>query len=297
MAYRMLRIWSCLALGLCFLCFGNSAIAGHSRHPYFDGGQSVDGRYVVTAELVTVPDRDGERVASHWQYMWKDTRTGETHSGKLAGLEFGASAVFDPLHAHTFVAPNGETFAIWNPNVLAPRPDNAKTPDVTKPDSRDFAGFSHRLTIYRKTGEIVRRLDLRDFLTDDDWNWLFCYQSQVYWQANFPGLSRDTAPRVGYALYQVSPDYTVLETLVGATEETAFKARQRGVTPPQPRLVRVNLLTGEFLGPTDPLPPTQTPVRPFVGGLGSRGKGERGQANYVPSLDPVRVEGTYQTPR
>lgn len=293
----MLRIWSCLALGLCFLCFGNSAIAGHSRHPYFDGGQSVDGRYVVTAELVTVPDRDGKRVASHWQYMWKDTHTGETHSGKLAGLEFGASAVFDPLHAHTFVAPNGETFAIWNPNVLAPRPDNAKTPDVTKPDSRDFAGFSHRLTIYRKTGEIVRRLDLRDFLTDDDWNWLFCYQSQVYWQANFPGLSRDTAPRVGYALYQVSPDYTVLETLVGATEETAFKARQRGVTPPQPRLVRVNLLTGEFLGPTDPLPPTQTPVRPFVGGLGSRGKGERGQANYVPSLDPVRVEGTYQTPR
>ncbi len=33
-----------------------------------------------------------------------------------------------------------------------------------------------------------------------------CYQSQVYWQASFPGLKRDNAPRVGYALYQVSPD-------------------------------------------------------------------------------------------
>lgn len=292
----MLSIWFCIALGWCFLFFGNFASAGHSRHPYFDGGQSADGRFVVTAELVTVPGRDSKPVASHWQYMWKDTRTGETHSGKLAGLGFGASAVFDPLHAHTFIAPNGETFAIWNPNVLAPRPDNAKTPDVTKPDSRDFAGFSHRLTVYRKTGEIVRRLDLRDFLTDDDWNWLFCYQSQVYWQANFSGLTRDNAPRVGYALYQVSPDYTVLETLVGATEEAALKARQRGVTAPPPRLVRVNLLTGEFLRPMAPLPPSQTPVRPFVGGLGSRGKGDRGQADYVPSLDPVRVEGTYKTP-
>jgi len=171
MADRMLSIWFCIALGWCFLGFGDFASAGHSRHPYFDGGQSADGRFVVTAELVTVPGRDSKPVASHWQYMWKDTRTGETHSGKLAGLGFGVSAVFDPLHAHTFIAPNGETFAIWNPNVLAPRPDNAKTPDVIKPDSRDFAGFSHRLTVYRKTGEIVRRLDLPDFLTDDDWNW------------------------------------------------------------------------------------------------------------------------------
>ncbi|WP_145048168.1 hypothetical protein [Lignipirellula cremea] len=248
----------------------------------------------MTAELVAERGQGKAAGESWWRFTWQDTQTTQTHTGRLEGLRDGKSGVFSPVHAHTFVAPDGATFAVWNPNVLAPRPNNVKAPDVTQPESRDFAGFSHRLTIYRRTGEIVKRLDLRDFLNDDDWNWLFCYQSQVYWQANFPDLTRDNAPRVGYALYQISPDYTVLETLVGATDEAARKAKERGATPPTPRLVRVDLITGKFLPADALLPPNKTPVRPFVGMLGRRGSGENGQANYAPSLDPVRVEGAFR---
>jgi len=193
-----------------------------------------------------------------------------------------------------FVPPGGETFAVWYPNVLAPAPKNARPPkELTATEARDYAGFTHRLTVYKKTGEVVKRLDLKDFLVEDDWKWLFCYGARVYWQANFPGLTRDNAPRVGYALYQISPDYTVLETLVGATTEAAVKVNEKGVTPPAPRLVRVDLTTGAFLDATAKLPPEKTPGRPLNGETTNRG--DNGQAAYVPSPDPVRVEGTFRT--
>jgi hypothetical protein len=269
-----------------------AAQSGHSRHPYVDGGQSADGRFVVTAELVGEP-ASGKQPATHaWEYTWKDLKTKQTHKGKLQGLRSGSNGVFDPVHAHLFVAPDGETFAVWNANVLAPTPMNAKPPkDLAASDVRDFPGFSHRLTIYKKTGEVVNRLDLKHFLNDADWNWLFCYGAQVYWQGNFSGLTRDNVPRVGYALYQVSPDYTVLETKIGATEEAARNAKARGVTPPADRLVRVDLISGKFLPADQQLPPEKTPVRPFKGGLSKRG-GDGGMADYIPSLDPVRSEGS-----
>lgn len=269
--------------------------AGHSRYPYFDGGQSADGRFVVSVELVDPAAAKGQSAAAHhWKYTWKDNKTGETIAGKLEGLATGKSGVFEPVHGHVFIPPGGATFAVWNPNVLAFNGAKARPPkDLTASEVRDFEGFTHRLTIYKKSGEVVKRLDLKDFLKEDDWKWLYCYGAQVYWQASFPGLTRDNAPRVGYALYQISPDYSVLETLVGATREGMAKAKERNVTPPAPRLVRVDLVTGKFLDPTEkPADPNKMPVRPFKGELSKRGEG--GMHDYIPSADPVRVEGTYK---
>jgi hypothetical protein len=269
------------------------ALAGHSRPPYCDGGQSVDGRFVVTTELKTTPAVGKTPATQEWSFTWRDTHTQQTHTGKLVGLG-GLDAVFDPTHAHLFVAPDGETFAVWNPNVCAPtQPLRAKFPvDLTTPSARAWEGFAHRLVVYQKTGLVVARLDLRDFLQADDWAWLFCYGRQVYWQANYPGLTRDNAPRVGYALYRVSPDYTVLETLVGPTAEAAAQAKRKGLALPEPRRVRVDLVIGKLRASDERLPIEKTPVRPFVGELSQRGA--RGQAAYVPSLDPVRIAGTYR---
>ncbi len=280
---------------LCVLfCFSSQAFAGHSRHPYLDGGQSSDGRYVVTHELVEEPSTDKKKPATfYWKFTWKDTKTNTTHTGKLVGLREGKSSVFEPVHGHTFVAPTGDTFAVWNPNVFAPTtPTQAKWPELTSKEARTWEGFSNRLVVYKKTGQVVAKLDLKDFLNDVDWKWLFCYGKQAYWQASYSGITRDNAPRVGYALYQVSPDYTVLETLVGVTEEAARKAKENGITPPANRTVRIDLLTGKIIDPTTKIAdPQKIPGRPFKGEVIQGGRGK--QESYVPSLDPVRTEGKF----
>jgi hypothetical protein len=274
------------------LCSVSDTFAGHSRHPYVDGGQSADGRYVVVAELVEEPPVGKKPSECHWKFTWKDTKTNTTQSGRLVGLRNGKSSVFEPVHAHIFVAPGGETFAVWNPNVCAPTtPTQAKWPELTSPEACNWEGFADRLVIYRKNGEIFSRLDLKDFLKDDDWKWLLCYGRQVYWQASYPELSRDNAPRVGYALYRISPDYSVLETKIGATAEAVRIAKERGITPPSDRTVRIDLLTGKFLEETLELKGDRLPVRPFKGDTIRGGRGN--QANYLPSLDPVRLPGEF----
>ena len=268
------------------LLLATPAFAGHSRHPYFDGGQSPDGRFTVKPELVEEA-AVGKQSSYHWKFTWTDTKTGTATTGKLEGLRSGKNGVFDPVHAHIFVPPGGETFAVWNPNVIAKTTNpNEKWPDLTSAEAKTWAGFANRLVVYKKSGEVVQRFDLKDFLQDGDWNWLFCYGRQIYWQASYPGLTRDNAPRVGYALYRISPDHTVLETLVGPTAEGASKSKDA----PAPRSVRVDLLTGKFLDTSAKLPGEKTPVQPFVGSLTKRGGG---QASYIPSLDPVRVEGKF----
>src|SRR5690242_11718120 len=80
------------------------AAAGHTRPGYVDGCQSPDGRYVVTAESLKDPrGQDG------WRFTWKDTKTGETHTGWLVGIPYGLDH-FRVAYAHIFVPPGGETF-------------------------------------------------------------------------------------------------------------------------------------------------------------------------------------------
>lgn len=265
------------------------ALGGHSRHAYVDGGRSADGRYTVTVELV----EDGPAPVKnkpalfHWQYTWKDATIGKTQTGKLAGLRRGTHE--QQVHAHVFVPPGGETFAVWNPQAIAFNDEQVPRPpkDYSVAGSRDYAGFSHRLTVYKKTGEVVKRLDVKDFLKDDDWNWLYTYGCQVYWQVETVGLSTKTTPRPAYALYRISPDYSVLETTVGPNQEAGHYAKTKGVTLPAPRVLRIDLATGEFLEPDTKLTADRTPGRPFKGPATFRNP-----ELYVPSLDPIREEGT-----
>lgn len=98
-----------LALGI-LLSVGPLAWAGHTRAGYVDGCQSMDGRFVVTVELKSqIKGKDGAEV---WHYTWKDTKESKTLTGTLQGLRGGEHFVV--THAHVFMPPDGETFAVFN---------------------------------------------------------------------------------------------------------------------------------------------------------------------------------------
>lgn len=143
---------------------------------------------------------------------------------------------------------------------------------------------------------IVKRFGIRDFLSADDCQWFHYHQCQTYWLIEFPGLHTRSAPRPFYALYQISPDYTVLEFQIGANSEATYKAKQRGVTPTEPRVVRIRLTDGNTLaGDTVEGDVQKRPVRPFTGRLADK---TFRQDQYEPSLDPVRTAGRFtQTAR
>lgn len=265
--------------------------AGHSRSCYLDAGQSVDGRYVVTATRTDEFDKKGKRIDHRWAFTWHDRQSDEQHEGELLGLRTGTDNVFDPVNAHIFVAPSGDTFALWMPQSMA-RSD-AKKPSVDDRDNgafHDFAGFAHRLTIYKKTGEVIKRFDLKDLLHKTDWAWMHFHGRQVYWLVEYEKFDTRQTPRSGHALFRISPDYTVLEFQVGANQEAAYKAKQRGTTPPDPRIVRVRLTDGQIITNEELVDSNKIPVRPFVGNLANK---ERPQYAYEPSLDPVRVPGRF----
>ena len=83
--------------------------AGHTRPAYLDGCQSMDGRYVVTAE--PIKEKAGKKETIKWKYHWKDTKTNEAHSGWLTGPH--GLGHFDVTYGHLFMPPGGETFALW----------------------------------------------------------------------------------------------------------------------------------------------------------------------------------------
>ena len=155
--------------GIIACCILTSTVhAGHSRHSYVDGGQSMDGRFRVIPKLVMGEKPKKGPTPFHWEYEWKDTKTGDTIRGRLEGLRSGSSNVFDPVGSHIFVAPDGETFALWTPQVTMR--SSAKKPDGER-DSESFQkfdGFSRRLVIYHKSGEIVKSFDIDDFLSNDE---------------------------------------------------------------------------------------------------------------------------------
>jgi len=283
----LLLVTPCLAINF------DHALAGHSRHSYVDGGQSMDGRFIVRPRLVKGEKPKRGPLPYHWEYEWQDTMTGKTMTGRLEGLRSGSSNVFDPVGSHIFVAPDGETFAVWTPQVTMK--SSTKKPEGER-DSRnfqDFDGFTRRLVIYRKSGEVVRRFDLKDFLEPGDWQWFHYHQCQTYWLLEYPGLHTRSAPRPFYALFRISSDYTILEFQIGANSEATHRAKQRGVTPPEARLVRIRLTDGELIKKgIDQLSTAQRPVTPFIGRLADK---THRQSDYTPGLDPVRIEGHFKT--
>jgi hypothetical protein len=266
------------------------AVAGHTRPGYVDGCQSADGRYVVTAESKKQPDgKDG------WEFTWKDTKTNTSHKGWLVGLPYGLEH-FRVTYTHIFVPPGGETFAVWQTASWASggsKPPGMKDKELNQnptDEFKNYAGFADRLVIYKKTGEIVKRISLNDILKPNEWVYVNWVQGNMYWLSEYPDVMKPSGepPRCGYRYFRISPDYSVLEFTVGPNSDATHKVKELGADVVNYRRpVWISLSDGKFLEkkPTDK---EKTPVRPFVGELVKRGDEMK---NYVPSLDPVRVAG------
>lgn len=290
LASRFAWLLAIVCFLVCFLWL-HPVHAGHSRSCYLDAGQSSNGRYLVTAKREDTINKKGQRIDYRWTFTWLDQQKGETQKGELLGLRSGADNVFDPVNAHIFVAPDGETFALWMPQSMAR--SNEKKPSVEDrgtSEYHDFAGFDHRLTIYKKNGEVIKRLGVKDFFHNNDWQWIHFHGCQVYWLVEFENLDTRRTPRSGHALFRISPDYTILEFQIGANQEAAHKAKQRGITPPATRVVCVRLSDGKIIAKEELVDSRKIPVRPFVGELADK---EHPQWSYTPSLDPVRTPGRF----
>lgn len=272
------------------------ALAGHTRPGYVDGGQSFNGRYVVTAEAPTDAKKPGP-----WKFTWKDTKTGERHTGNLVGVPYGLDH-FRVAYTHLFVAPDGATFAMWQPASWAPcerKPPGTSEKKLNKTPSREFkqyVGFGDRLIIYKKTGAVVKRLGMNDILKDNEWIYVNWVHGNLYWLREYPDVMQGgEPPRCGYRYYRVSPDYTVLEFTVGPNSDARHRVKDEEESVVNyRRVVRVSLIDGTFLDTAAKVSDTnKIPVRPFVGELVKRGEAQK---NYVPSLDPVRTPGKVVAP-
>ncbi len=270
-----------------------TAFAGHTRPGYVDGCQSPDGRYVVIAESKKDPKgKDG------WEFTWKDTKTDEQHTGWLVGVPYGLEH-FRVAYTHIFVPPGGETFAVWQTASWAVsdrKPPGGAEKTLNKNPSDEFknyAGFADRIVIYKKTGEVVKRLAMKDILKPNEWIYVNWVQGNLYWLSEYPDVMKNgEPPRAGYRYYRVSPDYTVLEFVVGPNADALHKVKDEGPDVANyRRTVWVSLTDGTFLDAAkQPADKNKIPVRPFVGELVKRGDAQK---NYLPSLDPVRVEGKF----
>lgn len=269
------------------MLFASPMIAGHTRPAYVDGSQSVDGRFVVTAKYI--PSESKTKSYGEWEFTWNDTKLNKTLTGKLQGLM--GLGHFDVTYAHIFVAPDGETFAVWNGGSFAcPAPKGDSKGDLNR--LTDHPAFADRLVVYRKNGEIVNRVPLKDILLPKEWVYVNWVHGNLYWSIEYPdALNNGEAPRAGMRYFRVSPDYTVLEVAIGASGDARHKIKDMGEEVlNHRRVVRFDLTTGKTLA-TEPVLKDQSkvPVRPFVGRLAPRGE----LRGYIPSLDPVRIEGKW----
>jgi len=257
--------------------------AGYQAPPHIDGCQSVDGRFEVTAELITTGKLG--HGPNQWRVIWRDTEREVAREIKLEGLTEGQ--IFGQL----FVAPDGETFALFNhitlysvgrsnmhgPKGLAHREDSDAW--------RNNEAFSQRLVIYRKDGSILKSLGVADFLQPQEWSAIGRRFNRVEWLAEYEDVDWKSAVRYPYAFCRVSPDYTVLELQIKPTKVN----RDRG-----PRAVRVSLTSGELLEPSQwPTQQAKVPVRPCRGLIEyPKPFVPEWRERFVPSLDPVRAAGT-----
>jgi sugar lactone lactonase YvrE len=277
-----------------------AARAGYEQPSYIDGGQSPDGRFVVTAAQVVDPKAGtkGGPPKPHpahgpfrWTFTWKDTKTGEAKTFDAKGVQGGQ------VYAHLFVPPGGETFALFNHITLwFPEKShghgagaiNGERPGSVAVDRRTHEALSRRVVVYRKDGTVLKELAVNDFLTAAEWDAVVAPFNRAHWIVDYAPLHFKSAPRPGYACYRVSPDYTVLEFRVVAV---------KGAKDKTGRPVRVELTTGTIL-PADWKSDDkgEQPVRPFVGPDKLPVGDPAAREGYVPSLDPVRTEGKYAAP-
>jgi hypothetical protein len=269
-----IRRYSFIA-AFCLALSAPDARAGHVAPSYIDGGQSADGRFVVTAAVATGKQPYGPFT---WKFTWKDTQTGATHTGDLKGVSTAG------LYSHIFVSPDGATFVVWNPLIMhtnAGKGTHATEENKSDPAWRKEA-FSRRLVIYSRTGELLKEFGVDDLLSapEKEKAAIGTAFNRVHWLREYPGLSYRSVVRCGYALYQVSPDYTVLEFI------PAFRKGEKEAA------VRISLRDGHRLPPNEKLDAKQTPVRPFQGPAAvAEQKGAK--EAYIPSLDPVRSAGKF----
>lgn len=272
------------------------APAGYEQPSFIDGGQSMDGRFVVTAAQVVDPKAGtkggpAKPLAAHgpfqWEFTWKDTKTGDTKTFSAKGVQGGQ------VYAHLFVAPDGETFALWNHITLwHPEKSHGHGADVLKGDKpgaiptekRTHEALSKRVIVYKKDGTILKELGVNDLVTTEEWDAILIVFNRVHWIADYTPLWFKSTPRPGYALYRVSADYTVLE----------FRVATKGGKPG--RTVQVDMTTGAILpAGAKTEDKNKVAVRPFIGPDKLEAVTPAEREGYVPSLDPVRTEGKYAT--
>ena len=277
----MRRQFSCI-LQLVLIASASTLNAGYEAPPHIDGCQSVNGRYLVTAECV---DAGNTSHGPHqWEFIWKDQVEGKTRRFAAKGIQRGQ------IYAQLFIAPDGETFALFNHVTLwepekshmhGPKdlPHHADT-DEWRNDHR----FSKRLLIYRNDGEILKEFSIADLLLPDEWSTVGRIFNRVHWLEPYDGLDYKATPRTQYAFYRVSPDYTVLELLA----KRPRKSRE------PPRVIRISLTDGRLIDSEENLSTEKTPIRPYLGDDHLPKSGPAWKESYTPGFDPVRVAGTYR---
>lgn len=284
-AVQFLRSRPCAGViaGICLgVCLSSTpAWSGYSQPAFIDGGQSVDGRYTVSAELI---EKGKHSHGPHkWRFTWTDKRTNESHHFEPQQLTRGQ------IYGHIYVAPDGQTFALWNHVTLwwdGKSHDHAhevlpRKSEIPAKEWQHLPQFSHRLTIYRKDGSILKSFSVADFLEGEEWETVQQVFNRVHWIKEYPELKFKQTPRPGYAFHRISPDYTILEFL-----PTTSRANRRK----PPRVVRVDLTTGEVLAADAfPTEESKVPVRPYLGDAHLGGTGPEFKETYRPSLDPLRV--------
>lgn len=272
------------------LLVARTAHAGHETPSYIDGCQSVDGRFVITASLAKEAT---QKTAVHgpfdWQFTWKDTKTNTSRTFPAQGLQRAQ------IHAQLYIAPDGESFALFNHVTMVcdqshmHGPPGIRAAWEGKKTFPDRPEFERRVIVYRKDGSIVKTIGAKDILTSDEWASVVPFFNRVHWLKEYDGLHFKMTPRMSYALHRVSPDYTILEVTVVPVR--GAKEHKLG------RVVRISLTDGKVLAPKDwPTATEKVPVRPFVGIETVKNMPALAKDDFVPSLDPVRTAGVFNTP-
>lgn len=81
------------------------ARAGYELPSHIDGCRTADGRFTITAEPVGKATNHGP---NQWSFVWKDAKTKEMRTFPAQGVSGGQ------VHGQLFIAPDGETFALFN---------------------------------------------------------------------------------------------------------------------------------------------------------------------------------------